>query len=213
MTTPTFSVLIGGKSTVGSIKSWVAFDNVPSEYVLGEAETEIYRRLRIREMLTRATGTIATAATTISLPSRFIASRQLRITGANWAVLTPRRLDDLEAAYTYDSDNGRSSGKPCRFAIDAENILLDVESDADYPYSFLHYQRLAALAASSNETNVLTDKYPRVLRAMCCAMAQDFLQNETERDYWLKVAGEAIEAANRESDLSVRDTDMRVIPV
>ena len=48
----TYSILVGAKTTSGSIRHWVNNSAVDAETVLLEAQAHIYTLLRVQEMLT-----------------------------------------------------------------------------------------------------------------------------------------------------------------
>lgn len=210
------TALLGTRTVDGSIKQYVNHADVPSSIVLVQAEQWIYERLRIREMLTSATGTLSSAADTISLPSRYRQPYHFMFTAsATVAKFKPVRktLDDVIGAFEYDADGNRTTGRPQTWSTDASNIQFDRKADQSYPYRFDYYQALAPLAASTNETNVLTDRLPRLLYATCNAFAQEWLKNEREKSYWLSVAMGEIDRANVTSDMEMDGVDLAVVPV
>lgn len=202
-----YTSLVADKDTDGSIKNWVNNSTIPSTTVLDEAEQWIYRRLRVRQMLTTATGNIAADATTLSAPTRFLAAKHLMITGANQDEIKMRSPEDVRRGWSYDSASARVTGKPQYFWEDGTTLTFDYKADQQYPYDLLYYETPASLASSSNETNFLTTRAPYLLRCACLGFANDFLKDKTERTYWLGMALGEIQTLNDESDFAKRDID------
>lgn len=207
--TITYSVLVGDKNTDGSIKQWVNNSLIPSAIILDLAEQYIYQSLRIREMVTLATGTIAADAETINLPERYRTPLSLWISGAEKGQIKHRLKEDVEAARPYDGDGNLVAERPKLFFADATAIRFQSKSDKEYPYRFWHYAALAPLS-DSNQTNALTEKYADVLYAAC----------EFRANWWLRKADQVgsqqmtdaiIRRANREAGEEMgRDTEIDI---
>ena len=187
-----FTTLTGSKTTPGSIKEAINHSGIPVTQILSDAEAWIYQRLRVREMLASTTGTLAAASDTISLSSLtgYKSPFFLMFTGTAFTpkfVPERRSLDFVLRSWGYDGDGVRSVGRPYCWASDATTIQFDTIADTAYPYLLRYYRALPALAAD-NETNFLTDSYPRLLRAVCYAFANEWKKDEREKAYWFQVA-------------------------
>lgn len=210
------TALLGARTVDGSIKQYVNHSEVPSAIMLVQAEQWIYDRLRIREMQTAAAGTLSAAADTLSLPARYRQPYHFMFTGngtVSKSIPTHTTLDVVIGRFEYDSSGNRTTGRPQIWSTDAANVQFDRKADQAYPYRFDYYQALAPLAASTNETNVLTDRFPRLLYAACNAMAQEWLKNEREKSYWLSIAMGEIERANATSDMELDGAEIIVRPI
>lgn len=206
-----YSTLVAGKSVSGSIRNWLNNDLLPADDVLDDAESWLYRRLRVRQMLLAATGTLAAAASTITLPSDFIWPNQLVFTGQNHAVLKYEVLPNLVGRFIYDSTDALVTAKPSHFAIDATNIVLNSKADKAYTYRFDYFAQPAALS-SANETNFLTSRGTRLLRLTCVAFANEWLKDENERQYWLALAMAEVEQWNRESEMAeIHNSHLQIV--
>ena len=73
----------------------------------------------------------------------------------------------------------------------------------------IYFKEPAALT-SSNATNFLTTRYPRMLLAAACAFANEYLKDDTEKQYWLAIVTAEIEQAMRESDFERQGTLLTV---
>ncbi len=205
-----YSTLITDKGTDGSIKSWVNHDGVPSTTILAEAEAWIYQRLRARQNMTVATGTLTASSDTIGLPTGYRAPRHLMFTAtASSAKSIPTRkpLEFVEDNFEYDGSGNRTEGRPIWWATDESNIQFEKLADQNYPYRFRHYRAMPALGTAT-ETNFLTQEYPTLLKAACLYRAYEFLRNEREKLYWRSEAEREIQAVNYEADLERMDEYM-----
>lgn len=203
-----YTTLVAAKSTAGSIKDWVNADTVPSTAILTDAQAFIYSRLRVRQMMVSASGSLVVDQAYIALPTGYRDTKRFGLTGIYKAELTGVLIDELEDSYVYD-DSGRVSTKPKCFAPDATQLLFDSPPDVAYPYLWRYYGTPTALSGA-NETNFLTDTYPRILRMACVGFANEFMKDDEERAYWLALCVSEINQANAEGDLESRQ--MRVTP-
>ena len=193
-----FTTLVSSRDTDGSIRNWANYARLPSAQILVEAEAWIYQRLRVREMLTTATGNI-TSGSTISMPARFRAPKHFMFTGVNHAPVILKTQDFVREAFTYDANGDRATGKPQYFYMDGTNVNFELAVDQTYAYDFLYYQALAALD-STTTTNFLTDRYPTLLRSACMFRAFQFMRNTGQMQHWLAEAQREVFEANQEGD-------------
>ena len=199
----TYTILTGAKSVAGSIASWVNNSSFPASTVLEEAEAWIYGRLRVREMLTALDGTMVTGAAgaTIPLPDDFEAMSWLGYRGQWTGRIAPLPPDELQDLRQFDASNGYvlAPGQPFRYSLRGTVVEFPRAPDQPYTYRQVHYARPAPLS-SSNETNWLTRRAPRLVRQACCAFASEFMKAEGEKLYWLNLAQAAIDELNATSD-------------
>jgi hypothetical protein len=203
-----FTILTGAKSVDGSIKNWINNSRVPAAVVLAEAEAWIYRRLRIREMLYTWIGVMVVSQEYVTLPSDYLQGRTLWITGTEKAEVRRRQLEDVEQARAYDGST-LVTGKPRMFYADATTAQFEYAADQAYPFRARYYRQLPALSAS-NTTNVLTSKFPTLLRFACMASANSFMKDDEEKTYWEAKAAAEIAEIKIESDLEMQGLDARM---
>ncbi len=207
MTFYSYSVLTASKQAEGSIKNWTNKTDLPSAAILDEAEQYIYERLRAREMQTSTTGTMTIGTATIALPARYRTPLPLHITGAvgdvigggHYAEVKHKLLEEVERSFQFDGDGVRVNLKPQIYYTDGANINFESPPDKAYTYRFAYYQALTSLSGA-NETNFLTDRYPRMLRAACLMIANEWLKQEDDRAYWGRVCDGGIIMATIEAD-------------
>lgn len=201
-----YTVLIADKKTEGSIKHWLNNDLVPSITILHEAQVWLYRRLRIREMLATATGTMAIGEDTIALPDRYVAPRYLTFTGTEAAEIKRKRLEEIERTYAYDQNGDRVLAKPVMYYTDATALQLDCPADKAYAWRFIHYAELAPLT-SDNPSNVLTGRGFLALRAAAMASAARWDKQDSVEG-WIQEAMAHVMELNVEDDQEQAGTEM-----
>ena len=199
-----YNTLVAAKSTAGSICSWIANDTIPATVILGEAQAYIYRRLRVREMIATQTGTITQSATSLALPSNYLATVRLKATSPSTFEITHRLLEDIDGARTYDSTGVLSTGQPQDFSAAGTSAEFAVQSDRAYTYQWRFYQQPDDLSTATT-TNFLTNKGSRLIRATCMAFASEFMKDAAQMSYWLKIATNEIEQLMIESDSELRN--------
>ena len=144
--------LIGDRDQDGSIKNWCNNSSVPAATVLTEAEAWIYQRVRCRQMLATATGTLASGTDTITLPTRYRQPYFLFFAGTSTVgkhIPSHKPLDFVKSKWSYDGAGVRSTGRPQFWSTDAANIQFEVNADQAYSYDFTHYEALAALSSTT----------------------------------------------------------------
>ncbi len=118
------------------------------------AEAEIYRALRVREMLATYTASLVVGDRTLALPTRFLEAVPkgcyTDTNGTRWPV-----------EYSLDAiDNRDLSGRPRQFKITTE-IEFDVEPDFAYSFVMEHFTRPTKLTEAA-PTNAVLTAYPQV---------------------------------------------------
>lgn len=205
-----YTNLVASKSTDGSIQNWVNNDSFSATTVLSEAEDWIFRRLRVREMLAITVGNMVVGQDFIAVPNDFVASRSLYYSGTEKTEIRHRTLDDIESARSYDSSGNVSQGKPTTFYVDSANAFFPIAPNTTFPYRWRYYGQPTALGPS-NTTNFLTNQSPRLLRCICLAMANEFLKQDSDKLYWLRLAEGEIETLHVADDEVRWDLDVSVV--
>lgn len=152
------------------------------------AESDLWQRLRIRDMETEATLSSSTSVRTVALPSTFLQARRLRIdrTDLDDVVLqyeTPMSMRVIECA-----------GMPLRFTITSQ-IELDRVSDQVYTLKLQYYSSLTALS-NSNTTNAVLTRFPMVYLYASLFHYAQWAQDDTLIERYALLAEGAINAAN-----------------
>lgn len=134
-----------------AIADWLVRDDlttrIPDFVTLAEAR--INRELRCREMVTQATGTIATS--TLAVPSDFVEAVMLTLDTVSDAPLEYRPLEDSQLR-----NAGATSGQPRWYSISGEEFVFFPTPDGSYDYTLTYYAAVPALTDTDNENWLLT---------------------------------------------------------
>ena len=148
----TFSTL---KSAVAD---WLDRDDIGNaiDNMIGLMESRLYSQLRVRNMESALSETIASG--TITLPSDWIEAKSIYINSSPIRVLEFKSLDWLQKQYPTRS----SSGKPIYAALSTTTMVFGPYPDSTYEVAGTYYARPSALS-TSNESNWLTTNWPDLL--------------------------------------------------
>jgi hypothetical protein len=204
-----YSTLIGDKTTTGSIKRWANHAQIPSEIILTQAQQEIWKKLRVREMLETTEGTLAEGDDTVQLPSRYRQRHHLMFTGIERKTIVPKRLSQVLELHRYDRDGNRERGKPDCYATNATEIVFDRIAIKPYPYRFVHYATPESLGTVV-QTNFLTEKYSTLLYATCMLKAYEWTKDTAQTRYWSVLVEKYMQEANVDNDIELAGTMMNV---
>lgn len=210
--TCTFTILTGLKTVAGSIKHFTNYSRIDSTVVLADTQALLYSLLRVTEMKSLATLTLAIGDTTESIPTGFL-DPQGGITGSdgetyaafdtdgNFYGHVPEMAPFLQQR-TFTS-GVINSAQPQYFCIYDNVINFEHKFDTARTIYLPYYKTLTALSAS-NESNFLTDRYPHVLRQACHVQSHAFMKNWSAYNAELPLLTSLIERCNQESDLMFR---------
>jgi hypothetical protein len=204
-----YTTLVGSKDTEGSIKYFVRHSEVPSDYILDRAQSAIYSLLRVREMLVRTEGTIATDATTLAMPSGLLHPILLMLRGSYKTKIRLFDQEHFEQRIGEDENNDLYPGTPTQSTFDGTTFYFDVKADQDYPYR-LWYVGTPALLGSGNTTNFLTSRYSHIIEAMCKSYAYGHRNDSEQEARWLEKATAYITKANDEFDMFNQSIQMEL---
>ena len=107
-------------------------------------------------------------------------------------------------AYTSDALN---FGSPDYFGIWDERINFE-QSFYQQSLCRLQYYKSLPLLSASNETNFLTNRYPKLMRIACLAAAAEFMKDDTEYQKWITRLQSATEAIANENDMQYRGMEI-----
>ncbi|MGH6791579.1 MAG: phage adaptor protein [Methyloceanibacter sp.] len=174
----TYSILTGPKTTLGSIKNWTNRSDIPSAFVLAEAQALIYEKLRVREMETTEDITVASGEyrKEVTIPEVFL--DPIKIVPFGWGEELPYVSVARFATARDPSTGDRLTGPiPSNWTLIGNFITFEVELDADFGFEFFYYRKPAPLGTGAAETNFLTDRYPTLLRYACMSFAFDHMKD------------------------------------
>lgn len=168
----TFSILTGSKTTDGSIAHWSNYALLDAPGILTEAQQMLYSRLRVREMRASASLSFAVGDYTKALPTGFLEPMVLRDITNDCEIIL-RSEGDLEELRSWTSGM-LDDGDPSSYSIYDELIQTDAKTVTAWSARMLYWKQPTALAATTNETNFITERYPQLLRMACLAVASRF---------------------------------------
>jgi hypothetical protein len=111
------------------------------------------------------------------------------------------------AAVTYICD-AIVPGTPLFWAIWDERVQFDQPAFQTTLCRLHYYQSLPLLAKTSNETNFLTNRYPKLMRVACLAAAAEFMKDDAEYQKYVTRLVQSIEAISMENDMHERGMEL-----
>lgn len=214
-----YTTLVGDKDQQGSIKNWLNNSTIPSTTILVEAEQWIYQRLRIRQMVQSGTGTFSNSdngvLTLSSVASTYRAPIYFELKDQSddarvFPTFTPD-IAEVYRAFSYDGSGNRQTGAPSLWGTNATQIVFDTyaASGTTYDYTLLYYGSLTPLGPS-NTTNILTTRYPKLLRMVYMYLGYEFQEDDARANMYLQKAMSEIMEAEKEKDLEYMGADLRM---
>ena len=172
----TFSTL---KSAVGDFLDRSDLDAVGGiiDTLIGLAEAQIYRDLRIRFMESALDVTISSGVAAI--PADFLELKHAYIDGTPVQWLDPKDASWIVAQYPTRS----SSSKPSYIAPDVGNFIFGPFPDSGYTVKGTYYA-LPTDLSTTNETNFLTTDAPDVLLNATLLQSLSYLGMDERAVYW-----------------------------
>ena len=166
-------------SLKSAVADWIDRDDMTTQIVtmIGLMEARLYSVLRVRDMETALSETIASG--TITLPSDFLEFKSLYINSSPIQALELKPADWILRYYPTRS----SSGKPIYAATDANTLIFGPYPDSAYVVAGTYYARPTALS-TSNETNWLTSDWPDLLLYGTLLHTSMFLGDDDRLPIW-----------------------------
>jgi len=209
----TWTSLTGAKTVTGSIKSWVNHSSIPVEEIVPEAEALIFQRLRSIKMQKLSSGTLASGDSSIDISAlRFLSPRMLKFYGTHSYAPTFYQLELFEEQRLYDATTAPPTlleGSPTSFTHDRSTIYFNVKANETHYYRLWYYERPEPLS-DSNDTNLLTDDYPHILRQACMSLAFEYRKDEGRSDKALQKMAAYIDQAMVESDMAFEGSEYQL---
>ena len=180
-----------------SIRDWLArpTDTVtlPDERLadlVSFAETEIWDRLRVRDML--ATTTLSTTAQSITAPTDLLEVSHIYLTGQ-----PAYTLNFMAPPQFWTSFAANIAGRPNSYTLEGGNLLFGPTPDATYTVSFTYFQRPAALASA---TNAVFTARPNLWVYGALSHAAPLIGNDARIPVWSGLFERGLQAAQAASD-------------
>lgn len=156
---------------------------------LQNAESKIYKSLRLRTMETALSVTISSGVAAV--PSDY-----LELKFANVSVSPVVSLERTTAEYIYAQYPVRSGAEIPKFIARQGDSFIFGPYPGDYTITGIYYKLLTSLS-SSNTSNWFITNAPEVLLYAACLEAQPFLVNDKRLPVWQQMLSESIETVRR----------------
>lgn len=152
-------------------------------------EAQVGRDLRVREMLTSSTGSLATTGI-IACPADFAGVHELTITDTSGPrVLEYASMDEVDRA-RHERDDVTDT--PRLYTIRGSDIVVAPLPDDTYAYTLWYYQKIPALSDAA-PTNWFLTKHPDVYLYGSLMQAAPFLHNDERISVWGAALGAILE--------------------
>lgn len=193
-----YTTLVGTKTTEGSIRNWVNRGDIPATTILTEAQAFIYETLRVREMQKiQHPFTFEAGSSVADLPSDFL--DPISFTPFGWSNPLLYVHEDSLGDVTDEEGNLFEEPEPSQWTVFGTEAQLNVRVENDFRGRLKYYARPEPLS-SSNPTNWLTDRYPRLLRVACVAVAYEHMKDQPTADKYLAQAAALIQHASQTNE-------------
>ena len=124
------------------------------DFFIDATEAEFNRRLRVKDMIKRATATAD--AQYISLPTDWLEAINVQIDGNSFRPLFQQSIESLDV---YRKANNNVTGLPVYYALVDNTIELAPTPDSSYTLQLTYYSTIDALS-DSNTSNFISNSYP-----------------------------------------------------
>lgn len=151
------------------------------------AEVRMNADLRVRQMMTEATGTMASGL--IALPSDFISPVRLSVTSGGYEY----EVEPLPSAQALNDSLGSI---PYGYAIEGDNARV-IGTSSDLDYTLTYYAKVPPI---SDNPNWLIAKAPNLYLYATLLEAAPYLRHDERIQIWVGAYKAALEALQRESD-------------
>lgn len=106
------------------------------------------------------------------------------------------------AGVTYTANQLIAGSASC-WAVWSEKLRFDVAFDTQATCKLLYY-RQPLLLSSTNQSNFITDRYPKLMRVACMAASAEYMRDDTEYQKQVQALNNLISTTAATDDLSFR---------
>jgi hypothetical protein len=124
------------------------------DFFIDATEAELNRRLRVKDMIKRATATAD--GQYLSLPTDWLEAINVQIDGNSFKPLFQQSIESMDV---YRKGNNNVTGLPAFFALVDNTIELAPTPDSSYTLQLTYYGTIDALS-NSNTSNFISNSYP-----------------------------------------------------
>lgn len=127
------------------------FDSDMMDNIIFMAETELNRRMRVRQMRDTASVSITAGDNSSSLPTDFIEMYSV------WLNSPVQEVQSASAGVFSRGNYYLTQGSPELFYLDSDTIVFGPIPDSDYTATVDYYKKISALSDSNTTNAILTD--------------------------------------------------------
>ena len=124
------------------------------DFFIDATEAELNRRLRVKDMIKRATATAD--GQYLSLPTDWLEAINVQIDGNSFKPLFQQSIESMDV---YRKGNNNVTGLPAFFALVDNTIELAPTPDSSYTLQLTYYGTIDALS-DTNTSNFISNSYP-----------------------------------------------------
>ena len=124
------------------------------DFFIDATEAELNRRLRVKDMIKRATATAD--GQYLSLPTDWLEAINVQIDGNSFKPLFQQSIESMDV---YRKGNNNVTGLPAFFALVDNTIELAPTPDSSYTLQLTYYGTIDALS-DTNTSNFISTSYP-----------------------------------------------------
>lgn len=163
-----------------SIADWLNKTNLTSVIpdFITLAEAKFNRNIRVSQMENRDTDSTVVGQDYYSLPSDYLALRDIQINSTSVSTLDYMAPEEIDIHY-----DSADTGIPKFYTIVGNQIQLAPKPDAVYTLEYSYYQMIPALS-DSNTTNWLLTAYPDIYLYGSLLQAEPYLKNDARIPIW-----------------------------
>jgi len=142
------------------------------------AEERLRRDLRIRQMLKVATASTTSGDSTVSLPSDFLAMKEMHLNTTPVSSLTFKTTSNF-----FNNARVTESGKPVHYTLLGSEFQFAPIPDTAYTIRIVYYYK-PTLLSDSNPSNLFLANCPDLLLYGALAEAEPYLMNDERLATW-----------------------------
>ena len=160
------------------------------------AEDRLLRDLRIRQMLKVATASTTAGDATVSLPSDFVAMKDLHLQGN-----PPQTIKFLSTSNFFRNAQTAVSGLPSRYTLLGAEFQFAPIPDSAYTLQMVYFYKPEYLS-DTNSSNLWLADTPDLLLYAALGEAEPYLMNDERLNTWASMYDRGVMALRKSDDES-----------
>ncbi len=160
------------------------------------AEDRLLRDLRIRPLIKVATASTTAGDATVSLPSDFVAMKDLHIQGN-----PPQTIKFLSTSNFFRNAHSAESGLPSRYTLLGAEFQFAPIPDGVYTLQMVYFHKPDYLS-DTNSSNLWLANTPDLLLYAALGEAEPYLMNDERLNTWASMYDRGVTALRKSDDES-----------